>query len=124
MKHRNVMTPPGKQILIVEDEQPIREMMKTLLEIEGYSISTACNGRDGIERLRENPPSLVLLDMMMPVMNGWDFLDALRSDPATASIPVVIVSAYSEIAKSVRPKAFVPKPVQLDTLLRAIGDMA
>jgi CheY-like chemotaxis protein len=118
------MTTPGKQILIVEDDQPIREMMKTLLEIEGYQVMTASNGREGIECLKRSPPAIVLLDMMMPVMNGWDFLDALRGNPTTAAIPVVIVSAYGEIAKSVRPTAIVPKPVQLDTLLRALGDVA
>jgi CheY-like chemotaxis protein len=57
-------------------------------------------------------------------MNGWDFLDVLRSDPKTANIPVVVVSAYGEIAKSVKPTRFVPKPVKLDALLNALESCA
>lgn len=116
---------PCKSILIVEDDKPIREMMKTLLEIEGYNVYAAANGEEGLGLLRSSvPPCLILLDMMMPKMNGWSFLDELRSKPELEKIPVVIVSAYKEIAMSVRPKAFVPKPVQLSSLLKAIEECA
>jgi len=115
----------NKSILIVEDDKPIREMMKTLLEIEGYEVIATSNGKEGIDAMeKKGNPSLILLDMMMPIMNGWDFLDIVRSNPKTSKLPVVIVSAYSETAKSLKPKAFVPKPVQYSTLLKAIAECA
>jgi CheY-like chemotaxis protein len=110
-----------KNILIIEDDESIRTMIASVLEIEGYSISAASNGKHAIDIISKGPtPDIILLDMMMPVMNGWDFLDFIRSNAATAKIPIVVVSAYSEIAKSVKPQAVVPKPVQLKSLLSAI----
>jgi len=114
-----------KNILIVEDDESIRKMLASVLEIEGYSVAAASNGKQGMELLeRGNLPDIILLDMMMPVMSGWDFLDFMRSNAMTAQIPIVVVSAYSEIAKSVRPHAVVPKPVQLKSLLKAIEGLA
>lgn len=111
-----------KNILIVEDDQSIREMMKDVLEIEGYTIFTATNGKEGIETLQKIKPSpcVVLLDMMMPIMNGWQFLDFQRSSPEYATIPVIVCSAYNESAKSVRPAAILSKPLQLKSLLGAV----
>jgi CheY-like chemotaxis protein len=112
---------PAKSILIVEDDRSIRDMMKSVLELEGYSVIAAENGKQGIEALESSvPPNVILLDMMMPVMSGWDFLDFIRANAQMSKIPVVIVSAYSEIAKSVKPQVFVPKPIHLRNLLDAI----
>lgn len=114
-----------KRVLIVEDEKAIRDMMIAILEVEGYSVVAAANGKQGIEAIQSGtPPHVVLLDMMMPVMNGWDFLDFARTNARTAKIPVVVVSAYAEIAKSVSPQGVVPKPIQLKTLLAAIEKCA
>jgi CheY-like chemotaxis protein len=114
-----------KRILIVEDDIAICKMLKTLLEIEGHSVRTAANGKEGIAALKaQDLPDVILLDMMMPHVSGWGFLDVLRGDPATASIPVIVVSAYDEIARSVNPDAFIPKPVELKSLLRAIEETA
>lgn len=111
-----------KNILVVEDEESIRTMMRDILEIEGYNVITACDGDQGIEQLRaiSPEPCVVLLDLMMPVKNGWQFLDVQRNDPDLAKFPVVICSAYTESAKSVHPSGFVPKPIQLDSLLHAV----
>jgi CheY-like chemotaxis protein len=110
-----------KNILIIEDDESIRAMIASVLEIEGYSVSAAPNGKNAIDIIGKGPtPDIILLDMMMPVMNGWDFLDFIRSNAVTARIPIIVVSAYSEIAKSVKPQAVVPKPVQLKSLLGAI----
>jgi CheY-like chemotaxis protein len=115
----------AKRILIVEDDKAIRDMMKSVLEVEGYTVLAASNGKMGIEALKgQESPNVILLDMMMPVMNGWDFLDFLRSNSLTRQIPVVIVSAYGEIARSVKPQGFVPKPIQLKALLDAIEKCA
>ena len=111
----------SKTILIIEDNPSVVATMKNLLEIEGYTVHTAENGKDGIEKLKGlNDASLILLDMMMPVMNGWHFLDFQRSNSRFSKIPVVIVSAFAESAKSVKPQDFIPKPVNLQTLLNTV----
>jgi CheY-like chemotaxis protein len=111
----------SKTILIVEDNPAVVATMKAVLELEGYTVHTATNGAEGIEKLEQiGTACVVLLDMMMPVMNGWHFLDFQRSKAAYRDIPVVVVSAFGEIARSVKPDAFIPKPVQLDALLSAV----
>jgi CheY-like chemotaxis protein len=116
---------PNKTILVIEDDKPIREMIKALLEIEGYTVLAAANGKEGIMALQQDArPHLILLDMMMPVMNGWDFLDFLKANSEGSKIPVVIVSAYSETAKSTNPDGIVSKPVQLKELLNAVTQLA
>jgi CheY-like chemotaxis protein len=117
-------TPECKNILIVDDEESIRSMMRDILEIEGYRVFTAHNGDHGIQELKTiaSEPCVVLLDMMMPESNGWQFLHLQRNDPKLCHIPVVVCSAYTESAKAVHPDGFVPKPIQLDTLLSAVKE--
>src|SRR5690606_28206772 len=97
----NLMTTaPCKTILVVEDDADIREVLREVLEVEGFTVRTADNGKVGLEALEEiGRPCLILLDLMMPVMNGLEFLAALRARSAPRSPPVVIVSAYSDIAR-------------------------
>jgi CheY-like chemotaxis protein len=111
-----------KSILLVEDDGAIRQTLKDVLEIEGYEVSTAVNGKDGEECLKtmRTPPCVILLDLMMPQTNGWQFLDFQKTSQVYRKIPVIICSAYEESAKSIQPAAFVPKPVQLEQLLGAV----
>jgi CheY-like chemotaxis protein len=111
-----------KNILIIEDEPAIRQMMKDILRLEGYRVFEAGDGADGLRVLKQITPNpcVVLLDLMMPGTNGWQFLDSQRTDPELSHVPVIICSAYAESAKSVNPSGFVPKPVQLDALLGAV----
>lgn len=112
-----------KRILIIEDDANIRDVMKMALEFDGYSVATAKDGKEGLRELAENPhPDLILLDLMMPIMNGWEFVEAKKSDPTIKAIPVVVVSAYSEKAKIIECKAFVEKPLELETLLKAVKE--
>lgn len=113
-----------KNVLIVEDEVSIRQMMQDVLELHGYKVFTASNGEDGIKKLMEISPEpcVVLLDLMMPGTNGWQFLDVQRSNPKFSNIPVVVCSAYKESAKSVHPNGFVEKPIQLNSLLGAVRE--
>ena len=108
----------ASRVLIIEDELSIRDMLKGLLELEGYEIDTAANGLEGIEKMREPElPQAILLDMMMPEASGWHFLDVMRADPRTAKVPVIAITAYTHTAQSVRPDAIIPKPIQLKSLL-------
>ncbi|HEX4923683.1 MAG TPA: response regulator [Bdellovibrionales bacterium] len=111
-----------QNVLIVEDDKAVQEMMQDVLELQGFRVFIASDGAEGIERLREIAPEpcVILLDLMMPKANGWQFLEAQRSDPKLAEYPVVICSAYPESAKSLKPKAYVPKPIQFNDLLSAV----
>ncbi|MBI2893129.1 MAG: response regulator [Deltaproteobacteria bacterium] len=105
-------------VLIVEDDLDTREALGAALEAEGYDVALAAHGREGLESLATRPrPCLILLDLMMPVMDGVEFLGALESDPSLASIPVVVVSAYTTRAASLKVAGFLPKPIKLDRLL-------
>jgi CheY-like chemotaxis protein len=112
----------AKSVLIIEDDTAVRETIQEILEIQGYKVFSAANGKEGTEVLKTcvPSPSVILLDLMMPVMNGWQFLDIQRNDPKLRDIPVVICSAYKETARAVKPNAFIEKPVQFKALLGAI----
>jgi CheY-like chemotaxis protein len=108
-------------VLIVEDDRDIRESLQEILEFEGYEVLTATNGKEGVEALSRMPrPCLILLDLMMPVMNGWQFLEAQKSNHCLATIPVVVVSAVSERDKAAGAAAFIKKPVDLESLLKTV----
>ena len=110
-------------VLIVEDDVDAREVMQMVLESAGYAVTTASNGLEGVGRLHLQPrPDVIVCDLMMPVMNGWDFCAAKSRDPEVASIPVVIVSAVAKVA-SRQPSPgdiTLAKPLDIDRFLAAI----
>src|SRR5215510_9182926 len=111
----------ARNILLIEDESDIRAILKDVLELEGYLVYTASNGKEGMETLLEMPtPCLILLDLMMPVMNGWEFADALEADRVYADIPIVILSAFSDPEKRIRAKGSIKKPVDVDVLFALV----
>ncbi|MBO0799481.1 MAG: response regulator, partial [Blastocatellia bacterium] len=110
----------AKSVLVVEDDDGIREAMQVFLEIEGYRVITAADGRQGLEALsKASKPCLILLDLMMPIMNGWEFADALK-DTRHADIPVVIVSAYADQVGATKCEGVIAKPIDLDTLMETV----
>ena len=115
-------------ILVVEDDFDIRDTMMQILEAEGYRVAGAANGLEALERLRGGAlPSLILLDLMMPVMNGWQFRAEQQGDPAISGVPVVVISADASIlqkATSIHADGFLKKPIQLDALLAAVAQWA
>ena len=117
----NAQTNSYKTILVVEDDQGIRETMKEVLESEGYHVVTAVNGHDGLEKLREVPkPCLVLLDMMMPVMDGREMLDVVLADVVLAPTPVFFVSAIASPSNTKGAAAYLKKPIDIDLLFKLI----
>ena len=80
-------------VLVVEDDAPTREMLRRILEKEGWPVTEAANGRLGLERLAEAPPALVLLDLMMPEMDGFEFVEELRAREGGLRVPVVVLTA-------------------------------
>jgi len=109
-------------ILIVEDDSDLRDMMSQLLTLEGYEPASAANGREALEYLREgHAPELILLDLMMPIMDGWEFRREQERDPDLARVPVVVLSALDEQrAGDLRALAFLKKPLDFDRLLSLV----
>ena len=112
-----------KTILIVDDEFGIVEALASLLEDEGYRVVTAANGEDGLARLDKEQPNLVLIDLMMPIIDGQEMLRIIRSTPAHESTPVIVMSAAPKSAAVLKSEraheisAFLRKPFDLQTLL-------
>jgi CheY-like chemotaxis protein len=109
-----------KCVLVIEDDANIRDVLKLALNFEGYDVITAKNGREGLDVLQGHTPGLILLDLMMPVMNGWEFVEELKERKTFNQIPIVVVSAYSERAKAIDCTDFVLKPLELETLLTSV----
>lgn len=80
------------KIILVEDDDLIRRMYEQAFSFEKYTVETAVNGKEGLEKIRNNKPDLVLLDIMMPEMNGLEVLEKLKADPATKDVPVVVLT--------------------------------
>ncbi len=81
-----------KKILIVEDEELIHELIKKKLEQEGYEVSSALDGAEGLKKIKEGKPNLVLLDVMMPKMGGFEMMEEMNKDPNLKRLPVIIIS--------------------------------
>ena len=113
-------------MLVIEDHTPIRECIAEVLEMEGYSVSQARDGREGLRVAREQPPNLILLDLMMPNMDGWQFRAAQKEDAALADIPVIVLSAFeAEAATDLEGVvARFPKPFNTSVLLAAVAQHA
>ncbi len=110
------------RVLIVEDDRDTREMLGRFLELEGFDVSTAANGQLALDALRKDRASVIVLDLMMPVMDGWQFRQHQVRDPRLADIPVVVVTAAGS-RKALPPidaHGWLSKPVDLDMLLQTI----
>ena len=112
-------------ILIVDDDAGIRQLLLLFLEHKGYTAKCVANGLEALNQLQSDQPlpTLILLDLMMPIMDGATFRQAQQSDPRIAAIPVVVLSAAENIeaqAPLLTANAYVPKPIEFDTLLQVV----
>lgn len=109
-------------VLVVEDDDDIRNAIVDLLESEGYKAESAVNGKDALEKLGNiNKPCLVLLDMMMPIMNGRQFLDEVMKDSKLAPLPILIVSAVADKTNTEGSVGFLKKPIDIDVVLDLVS---
>ena len=83
-------------ILIIDDDIEVRFFMQTLLEIKGYQVFLAASAREGMQLVEQSPPDIICCDLMMPVMSGVDFIKHVKANPATAHIPVIVITAAGE----------------------------
>ena len=108
-------------VLVVDDDLDIRETLREVIEAEGFQVSCAANGAEAMHLLGNGSrPDLIILDLMMPVMSGWEFLTKMRGEEALAGIPVAVVSASGGRTPPVGATCFLRKPVDLDTILELI----
>lgn len=101
----------------------MRELERTALTCDGHEVVLAPNGREGLRELEREHPCVILLDLMMPVMNGWEFQRAIEKDPQLRTVPVIVVSAATaELTHQTDAAAYLPKPLDMDELLHVVGD--
>ena len=111
------------RVLVVDDSQMVRDFLQAILENEQYDVVTATDGTEGLAKVRESPPDLIVTDSIMPGLDGFAFLRTLRADPATAPIPVIMLTSEDplEVAdREPRPDAFVRKSADLGPLLAEV----
>ena len=106
-------------VLIVDDDREIRDTLADVLRSEGYEVACARNGLDGLTQARHHHPDLILLDLMMPIMNGWQFREHQRLDASLRDVPVVVVSAARDRA-DIDVTERISKPCDLDDLLNTV----
>jgi CheY-like chemotaxis protein len=112
--------------MIVEDDPDTRDMLERFLELEGFDVRTAANGQLALDALQQDSAlCVILLDLMMPVMNGWQFRQAQAGDPRFAGIPVVVVTAAGskEDIPALDADGWLSKPVDFDRLLATIAPL-
>lgn len=112
-------------ILVVDDEEDTRELLRTLLESEGYTVATAADGEAALACVQETQPGLILLDVMMPEMDGLEVCDRLRFDPATREVPIIFLTAKQDPVTQSRASildayAYIEKPFSPEALLAEI----
>jgi urea transport system substrate-binding protein len=108
-------------VLVVDDDPAIREAVRDVLEAAGMRVATARDGAEALERVLAEPPSLVLLDMRMPVMDGWHFSRALRE--RGLALPVVVMTAAADArrwAEEIGARGWVAKPFAVSELVSAV----
>ncbi|AKI98522.1 response regulator receiver domain-containing protein [Archangium gephyra] len=112
-----------KTLLVVDDEVGITEALNDLLSEEGFHVLVAGNGREALTRMAEKRPDLILLDYMMPVMDGRELLLALQADAALRHLPVLMMSAVprSSLPPDCKPTGFLRKPFTIDRLLMEVN---
>jgi CheY-like chemotaxis protein len=122
------MTDASKVVLVVEDDPDIREVLEEMLDAGGHRVLTASNGREALAVLdRMTTPCLVLLDLMMPVMSGFAFLEELTQRPDKGRVNVLLISANAQVEQVARGKGvvgFVRKPFDLDDVLALVDNHA
>jgi CheY-like chemotaxis protein len=117
-------SPWMKRILVVDDLADNLFLLQTLLETEGYRVETANDGRSALAKLQTTPPDLVLLDVMMPGMNGFEVTQQIRQHQQLSSLPILLITAHSEAKAeeglSVGADDFITKPIDFDDLMQRV----
>ncbi|MCL5958681.1 MAG: response regulator, partial [Chloroflexi bacterium] len=114
---------PNGRVLVVDDDRPLVTLITTVLEDEGYAVQTALNGEEGLNLAKKSPPNLILMDLRMPIMDGWTCCRLLREGEETERIPVIVMSgdgAREAIRAELGIEDFLSKPFEIEELLRHV----
>jgi DNA-binding response OmpR family regulator len=114
-------------VLVVDDDPAIRGLVADALRLEGYSVDLAAHGREALDAMRARKPATVVLDLMMPVMDGFSFMEACHQERLCADVPIVVISAVQDALKridEVPVHACIAKPFDLDELVRTVASYA
>lgn len=103
-------------VLVVDDDEALREIVAEAISDAGYDVEQAENGVEALDKMRQKAPCIVVLDLMMPVMDGWEVMAAMESDEALSRVPVCIVSAQDAVAPP-KNAYFIKKPLTTAALL-------
>ena len=120
---------PAPRVLVVDDSAPVRELLMVNLELEGFEVRSASDGLEGLESATSWVPDVITLDVVMPRLGGFETLERLRADPATAGIPVVVVTGRAQVADRMRgdalgADAYLTKPFEPTELVAVVTDLA
>ena len=113
-------------MLVVDDDPSIRDLVAEELRYSGHSVITARNGSEALDRLHVMMPDVIVLDLMMPVMNGWAFLEHLRDPAGRQSVPIIAASAEGDLPpgyEALGVTAFLRKPFDLNELANCIAQL-
>ncbi len=118
----------AKKILVVDDEKDIVDIVKEILKHEGYEVDTACDGEEGLKKVSESKPDLVVADVMMPKMDGYEFVKKMKEDQSASSIPVVFLTAKDQTTDrykglSLGVAAYIVKLFDLDELRETVREI-
>ncbi|SNQ48577.1 Histidine kinase [Frankia canadensis] len=121
--------PAAPRVLVVDDDAVIRQLVVVNLELEGFEVHTAVDGVDALEMVREVRPQVITLDIMMPRMDGWDVATALREDPSTVDIRLIMLTARAQEADVKRGSRigvdyYLTKPFDPDELITVVHKLA
>ncbi len=111
-----------RRVLVVEDDEDARDALVALLQMKGYRAVPAGNGKEALDYLKQAPvPDLIILDLWMPVMDGWQFRSEQVKDPRLAKVPVIVVTALSD-RTDIDANEIIIKPVDVDRLLAKVSE--
>ena len=115
----------ARRILLVQDDDTLRRSHRLNLELAGVAVAEASNGEQALRQARESPPDLVVLDLMLATLDGWETLGELKTDPVLQSLPVVVLTASAEESEELRALergalAFIAKPISIEDLIAAV----
>ncbi len=115
-----------KRIIYIEDEQEMIDLVRLILSRKGYEVKGAIGGQEGLDLIRANPPDLVLLDLMMPDMDGWEVYQQMKASEATRNIPVIVITAKAQNIDKVlgvhiaRVEDYISKPFSPQQLIESV----
>jgi DNA-binding response OmpR family regulator len=116
----------NKQIICIEDEPEMIDLIRLILGRRGFNVIGAAGGKEGLEKVRQDPPDLILLDLMMPDMDGWEVYQQIKADDKTKNIPVIVVTAKAQSIDKVlglhiaKVDDYIAKPFSPQELLASV----